>query len=88
MMAAFVGGGELILVLLVLVVALPLALASFAFWIWMLISAIQNKGLTENEKIVWVLVIALLHLIGSLIYFFVGHPKRNLPPPAQNPNRT
>ena len=60
---------------------LPLALAMTAFWIWMLISAAQNKGVTEGEKIAWVLVIALLHFIGALIYFFVGHPKRNLPPP-------
>ena len=58
---------------------LPIALAAFAFWIWMLISAIQNKGLTEGEKIAWVLVVALLHFLGALIYFFVGHPKRKTP---------
>jgi hypothetical protein len=60
---------------------LPLGLALFAFWIWMLISAIQNRGLTEGEKIAWVLVIALLHVLGAILYFFVGHPKRNLPLP-------
>ena len=75
----FLGGIAWILFLLLFV--LPIALAFFAFWIWMLISAIQNKGLTEGEKIAWVLVIALQHVLGSLIYFFVGHPKRNLPPP-------
>ena len=78
MIAAFVGGGEIVL-LLVMLVMIPIALAAFAFWIWMLISAIQNKGLTDNEKIVWVLVIALLHWLGALIYFFVGHPKRKMP---------
>ena len=72
-------GGEIILLMLVTLVALPVGLALFAFWIWMLISAIQTKGLTEGEKIAWVLVIALLHVLGSLIYFFVGHPKRNTP---------
>ncbi|MSU59790.1 MAG: PLDc_N domain-containing protein [Pedosphaera sp.] len=46
-----------------------------AFWIWMLVHAIQNKGLNETEKIVWVLVIALVHFLGALIYFFVGRPK-------------
>ena len=68
--------------LFLLLIVLPIALALFAFWIWMLISAVQNKGLTDGEKIAWVLVIALLHVLGSLIYFFVGHPKRNLPPPG------
>ena len=74
-----VGGVEIIVILVALLVVLPIALALFAFWIWMLISAIQNKGLTEGEKIAWVLVIALLHLLGALIYFFVGHPKRKTP---------
>jgi hypothetical protein len=75
------GGVEIILVLAALLVGLPLICAIFAFWIWMLISAIQNKGLTEGEKIAWVLVIALLHLLGAIIYFFVGHPKRKTPLP-------
>ena len=72
----FLGGIELILILLFV---LPIVLAAFAFWIWMLISAIQNNGLAEGEKIAWVLVIALLHFLGALIYFFVGHPKRKTP---------
>jgi|MudIll2142460700_1097286.scaffolds.fasta_scaffold547290_2 hypothetical protein len=72
MLALFnLGGAEILLILFVL----PLMLASFAFWIWMLIHAIQNKGLTDTEKIIWVLVIALLHFLGALIYFFVGRPK-------------
>jgi hypothetical protein len=73
------GGFEIILIMVAALVVLPLALALFAFWIWMLISAIQNKGLGEGEKIAWVLVIALLHLLGAIIYFFVGHPKRKTP---------
>ena len=79
----FLGGIELIVILLFVV---PIILAIFAFWIWMLISAVQNKGLTEGEKIAWVLVIALLHVLGSLIYFFVGHPKRKTPlvPPQRS----
>jgi hypothetical protein len=72
----FLGGFEIILILLFV---LPIVVAAFAFWIWMLISAVQNKGLTESGKIAWVLVVALLHFIGALIYFFVGHPKRKTP---------
>ena len=73
------GGAEVILVLIAALFLLPVGLALFAFWIWMLISAIQNKGLTDGEKVAWVLVIALLHFLGALIYFFVGHPKRKMP---------
>jgi len=73
MLALFtLGGWEIILILALLG---PLALLSMVFWIWMLIHAIQNKGLDDTEKIVWVIVIALLHFLGALIYFFVGRPK-------------
>ena len=72
-----VGGGEIIL-LLGMLLLVPLALGMFAFWIWMLIHAIQNKGLSDGEKTAWVLVIALLHFIGALIYFFAGKSKGNL----------
>jgi hypothetical protein len=75
----FLGGAEIILFMVAMLFVLPIALALFAFWIWMLISAVQNKGLTEGEKIAWVLVVALLHFLGALIYFFVGHPKRKTP---------
>jgi Phospholipase_D-nuclease N-terminal len=73
------GGLEFIVMLLAMIFLLPIALALFAFWIWMLISAIQNKGLTEGEKIAWVLVIVLLHFLGALLYLFIGHPKRKTP---------
>ena len=73
MLALFtVGGWEIILILALLG---PLALLSMVFWIWMLIHAIQNKGLDDTEKIVWVIDIALLHFLGALIYLFVGRPK-------------
>ena len=72
-------GGEIIVILFLLFFALPIVLAMFAFWIWMLVSAIQNKGLTEGEKVAWVLVVLFLHWLGALVYFFVGHPKRKTP---------
>jgi hypothetical protein len=61
--------------LLVVLVAAVIGIACFVFWIWMLIHAIKNKGLTDTEKIIWVLVIVFLHVLGALIYFFVGRPK-------------
>jgi hypothetical protein len=71
--------GGVIVLLMIFAVLLPIVLALFAFWIWMLISAVQNKGLSEGKKIAWVLVIVFIHWLGALLYFFVGHPKRNTP---------
>jgi hypothetical protein len=56
-----------------------IALAATVFWIWMLIDAIQNKGLTDGEKIGWVLAIVFLHIIGALLYFFIARSKGNTP---------
>jgi hypothetical protein len=42
------GGGEMVLILMSMMICLPICLALFAFWIWMLVSAIQNPGLTEG----------------------------------------
>ena len=56
-----------------------IGLLAFVFWIWMIIDAIQNKGLTDGEKIAWVLVVVFLHCIGALLYFLIGHPKRGTP---------
>jgi hypothetical protein len=72
MMAFFsLGGGE-ILLLLFSIFLIPLGLLATAFWIWMLIDCIKNESIGGNEKIAWVLVIALTHLLGAVIYFFAG----------------
>jgi hypothetical protein len=60
-----------------------LGLALTAFWIWMLVDAIQNKGITDGEKIGWVLAIVFFHFIGSVLYFFIGRPKAKDMAPSQ-----
>ena len=70
----FIGLG--ILELFLVLFLAPLALLAFVFWIWMLVHAITNNGLTDIEKLIWVIVILFTHFIGAVIYFFVGRPKR------------
>ena len=72
-MFAMIGSG--ILGGLVFLVMAAIGLACFLFWLWMLIHAITNKGISDTEKIVWVIVVIFLPFLGSLIYFFVGRPK-------------
>jgi len=69
------GGAELMLILILML----LALVVNAFWIWMIISAVQNKGLTDNERLIWILVVVFLQLLGGIIYYFAAHPKRKTP---------
>jgi hypothetical protein len=70
-------GGIIGLFLILFLVTVGLLV--FAFWIWMLIDAIQNKGLTDGEKVGWVLAVVFLHFLGALLYFFIGRPKRKVP---------
>jgi hypothetical protein len=79
MLAMLFGGLEILFGLFLV----PLGLLTLAFWIWMIVDAAQNKGLDQNEKILWIIVIALTHLLGAILYLFIGRPKRNLPPAHQ-----
>jgi hypothetical protein len=72
MLAMFnLGGGEIVLLLIILPITL--------FWMWTLIDAIQNKGLSDGEKICWVLAILFLQILGAFLYFIIGHSKRLRP---------
>jgi len=66
-------------VLLVIMLLAGLSLALTVFWIWMLVDAIQNKGVSDGEKVGWVLAIVFFHFIGSVLYFFIGRPKGRQP---------
>lgn len=57
----------------------------FAFWLWMLIHALRNNGLTDGERVAWVVVICLTHALGALLYFFLGRPKAKAVPTAGGP---
>jgi Phospholipase_D-nuclease N-terminal len=73
-----------LLLLPFIMIGLVLGVCFLIFWICMLVSAIQNKGLTDGEKIGWVLAIIFLHIIAAPLYFFIGWPKRNTPLPPRS----
>jgi hypothetical protein len=45
-------------------------------WIWMLIDCATNEPSQGNDKIVWIIIIALGGWIGALIYLLVRRPRR------------
>jgi Phospholipase_D-nuclease N-terminal len=54
-----------------------LALVGTGFWIWMLVDCINNKGLTDTTKAVWVLFIVFTHFLGAFFYLILGRkPER------------
>ena len=64
-----IGGFVAGMILLVLVI-IALAILAFVFWILMLIDCAKRDFENDNEKVVWIIVIALLGVIGAAIYYF------------------
>ena len=58
-----------------LIVAGVIFFLATIFWIWMLIAAATRER-NAADKIVWVLIILLTHVLGAAIYFFVRYAPR------------
>jgi heme/copper-type cytochrome/quinol oxidase subunit 4 len=41
-----------------------------------LISCVKNESSTDNTKVVWVVIIAVLQWLGALAYFIIRRPQR------------
>lgn len=57
--------------MLIFFLAFAIAILGTIFWIFMLIDCAKRKFKEENDKIVWILVLALTSWIGAIIYYFV-----------------
>ena len=63
--------------LFLLVIGL-IGLAGLALWVWSLIHCINNRRLSDTNRIIGIILIVTLNLLGSLIYLFL--PRENPPP--------
>lgn len=58
--------------------ALLIGLASFVIWIWALVDCLSRKDYdSENEKLLWALVIIFAGIIGAAIYYFLVKRKKD-----------
>ncbi|HEU5382797.1 MAG TPA: PLDc N-terminal domain-containing protein [Ktedonobacteraceae bacterium] len=46
------------------------------FWIWMIIDCATHEPAEGQDKLAWILMIVLTHVIGASIYFFARRPTR------------
>ncbi|HII53446.1 hypothetical protein COT30_01920 [Candidatus Micrarchaeota archaeon CG08_land_8_20_14_0_20_49_17] len=56
-------------------VAAIIGLGIFAVWIWSLWMILTAKN-ENNWRILWAVVVLLLGIIGTIIYYFIGHKER------------
>lgn len=60
----------IVVIALIVLLGLALLVFSFVFWILMIIDAAQRKGLSDGERIAWILVLVFIGIIGAIIYYF------------------
>jgi len=68
-------GASLLLIFLFVIVG-GLGLAAIIFWIWMIVDCATNEPAERNDKVVWILIIVLTHLLGAILYFLIRRPQR------------
>ena len=64
--------------LILIPIWLSIVIVLMILWIWTLLDCIKNESTDGNERIVWVVVIAVGHWIGALIYLIARRPQRKM----------
>jgi len=60
-----------------------LDLLGLIFWICMLVNCIQNRRLSDTQRIIWVLVIIFVPFLGAGLYLSIFNPHPRAPPTPQ-----
>jgi hypothetical protein len=63
----------------IIIIALVIIFGVFGtiFWIWAILDCAQHESPTDNDKIVWILIILLLNWLGAALYTIVRRPQRS-----------
>jgi hypothetical protein len=63
----------------IIIIALVIIFGVFGtiFWVWAILDCAQNESPSDNDKIVWILIILLLHWLGAGLYTIVRRPQRS-----------
>ncbi len=80
--ASQTGGGNFNILLafglmfLLIFVIFGIGLCGTIFWIWMIVDCLQKKFKKSDDKLMWLIIIILLHFIGAGLYYFVAKTKK------------
>ncbi len=58
------------------VIFFALGIGGTVLWVWMIIDCATKEPSEGNDKLIWLLIILLTHLLGALIYLLVRRPQR------------
>ncbi|MEY3407660.1 MAG: hypothetical protein RL038_721 [Actinomycetota bacterium] len=63
-----------------------IAVLLIAFQLYALVEAAGTKRPRTMNQIAWILVTTFVPVLGPILWFWAGRPRRQLPPPDDNPD--
>lgn len=61
-----------IIMLAIWAMGMLLGLVGLIAWVWAVISAAKNPELSDESRIIWILVIVVTGIFGAIAYYLVG----------------
>ena len=58
---------------------LVFGLATLVLWIWALVDVIRREFPNSNDKVLWIVLIIVLGILGSILYLIIGRKKGTIP---------
>ncbi len=66
----------ILIIIFVWLIVFSLGIIIFVFWLFMLIDCLKREFKSDEEKLVWILVLILTGLIGAILYYFLIKNKK------------
>jgi len=67
--------GFAVFMILLMLLLFAVSIALLVFWVMMIVDCAKRKNLSDNERVVWILVLVFLQALGALIYYFAVKKK-------------
>ncbi|MBS3148934.1 PLDc N-terminal domain-containing protein [Candidatus Woesearchaeota archaeon] len=67
--------GFAVFMILLMLLLFAVGIALLVFWVMMIVDCAKRKNLSDNERVVWILVLVFLQALGALIYYFAVKKK-------------
>ena len=67
--------GFAVFMILLMLLLFAVSIALLVFWVMMIGDCAKRKNLSDNERVVWILVLVFLQALGALIYYFAVKKK-------------
>lgn len=68
--AGLIGLGVVLVAILFWLLWITLIIGGLVFWVMMLVDAAKREYPKSDDRVVWILVVAIAGVVGAIIYYF------------------